>query len=143
MESPSYLNQLLNKFDFIQIIYLTDSEGCEISKACKNQTNFNDNDNDEEPQPNEKGKKLKISLHYNFNSAIDQITKTERWKTKNLLTIYDTHAIFQSKINKTSFIHFICDNKNFNYEILKEITAEIQEKLLKVEKEMESLSKEL
>lgn len=129
----TYFRELIHKYNFINAIYITDYEGLVLINATINEEDEGEND---------KTNKIKISLSYNFNSALDQITKTERWKTKNLLTVFDNKTIFQSRINKTIFAHFICDNNSFNYEILKEITTEIDEKLQKVEKELVSLTHE-
>jgi hypothetical protein len=83
---------------------------------------------------------VKIPLSFIFNTVIEQSNKIEKWKTKNLISIYDNYTIFQSKINKSIFSHYVCDSKKFNYEIVKEITSEITEKLNKIEGELENLS---
>jgi hypothetical protein len=81
-----------------------------------------------------------MPLSFIFNSIIEQSAKIEKWKTKNLTSIYDNHIIFQSKINKSIFAHFICDMKGFNYEICREITTEFQEKLQKIENELDNMT---
>ena len=70
---------------------------------------------------------------------MDQKTNLEKWKTKYLVTVYDTMTIFQAKINKNIFLHIICDTNNFIYEIMKEIAVEIKERIQKYEKEFEQL----
>ncbi len=83
---------------------------------------------------------VKIPLSFIFNTVIDQSNKIEKWKTKNLISIYDNYTIFQSKLNKLIFSHYVCDSKKFNYEIVKEITNEMTEKLSKIESELENLT---
>jgi len=133
-----YLRELLKKFDFIEGIWITDNEGALILSETKDQMIQNESqDNQEE---NDKNLKLKVSLSFLFNSAIDQITKIEKWKTKNLVTIYNTIAIFQSKLSRSLFAHFLCDSNNFNYGILNEISQELRENLIQLDKDMEQMS---
>ena len=81
-----------------------------------------------------------MPLSFIFNSIIEQSSKIEKWKTKNLTSIYDNHIIFQSKINKFIFAHFVCDVKSFNYELCREITNEFYEKLQKIEGELDNMT---
>lgn len=139
MDDNSYLQEILQKFDFIQGVWVTDYEGALITSLQRNEDN-NGEAEDKNGDSENRNNKIKVSLSYQFNSAIDQINKIEKWKTKYLVTVYDTITIFQAKINKTILSHFICDSKNFNYEIMKEILKEVQEKLQKVEKEIDNLT---
>jgi hypothetical protein len=137
----AYFNELLKKFDFIQSVWVTDYEGALIANALREEEKENDpNNSNDDKQELDKNNKIKVSLSFQFNSAMDQIANLEKWKTKNFVTIYDTMTIFQAKINKSVLIHFICDSKTFNYEIVKEIANEVREKLQKVEKEIENLT---
>ena len=148
----NYFNQIIKKFGFIQQIYVTDYEGAIIAVASRpseeskeninNNNSNNDSLGDDKKEENEKNNQhnTKISLSFLFNSAIEQITKIEKWKIQNFVTIFDTATIFQSRISKSIFAHFICDSKNFNYEILKEISIEFTEKLQALDKEIDSLT---
>jgi len=137
--SEIYLKELLKKFDFIQGIWITDYEGALVLSDIRDIFNQNQNQEKNEDQ-NDKNSKLKVSLSFLFNSAIDQITKIEKWKTKNLVTIYDTIAIFQSKLSKSLFAHFLCDANNFNYGILNEISQELRETLIQLDKQIDLMS---
>lgn len=133
-----YLRELLKKFDFIQGIWITDNEGALVLSDSRDK--LSESESQESQEENDKNLKLKVSLSFLFNSAIDQITKIEKWKTKNLVTIYDTIAIFQSKLSKSLFAHFLCDANNFNYGILNEISQELRETLIQLDKDIELMS---
>jgi hypothetical protein len=126
-----FFKELLRKFDSINALWITDLEGGLIISSTKNEKFEEDSD---------KQTKIKMSLSFLFNSAIDQISKIEKWKTKHLVSFFDRVTVFQSKLNKTVLAHFICDSKGFNYEIMKEISTEIGEKLQKIEKEIDALT---
>lgn len=133
-----YLREIIKKYDFIQGIWITDNEGALVLSNLMEKINEGESqDNSEE---NDKNLKLKVSLSFLFNSAIDQITKIEKWKTKNLVTIYDTIAIFQSKLSKSLFAHFLCDAHNFNYGMLNEISHELRDTLIQLDKDIELMS---
>jgi hypothetical protein len=132
--SNLYFSELIKKFDFINSVWVTDFEGGLITSSMKN------DDTKESDEESEKNNKLKFSLSFLFNSAMDQISKIEKWKTKNIVSFYDSTIVFQSRINKNILAHFICSTNGFNYEIIKEIVLEITEKLQKIEKEIESLT---
>lgn len=137
-----FLSEIVKKYAFIQSVWLTDSEGALISNFIKGEEEkeFDPNSSGaEDRQELDKNNKIKVSLSFQLNSVMEQTSNLEKWKTKYIATFYDTMAIFQSKISKTIYIHFICDSVNFNYEIMKEITGEIKEKIQKYEKEFEQL----
>ena len=133
MEDNSYLyfTELIKKFDFIKDLWVTDSEGGIIISSSRN-------DKKESEEDSENSNKLKNYLFFLLNSAVDQISKIEKFKTKNIVTFYETVTLFQSRISKNILVHFICDSKLFNYEITKEIVLELSEKLNKIEKEIET-----
>jgi hypothetical protein len=83
---------------------------------------------------------FKIPLAYIFNSVVEQAAKIEKIKTQNILSIYDNHTIYQARLNKTCFGHFICDVKTFNYGLVKEIAKELQGKLKLVESDLYHLA---
>lgn len=142
--SNTYFQELLKKFEFIQGVWVTDYEGGLIATSVRTEvpeiSSEPNNTSGEENGEVDRNHRIKVSLSFLFTSAMDQIAKVEKWKTKYLVTLYDSITIFQSKINKSILIHFICDSKKFNYELMKEIVAEVQEKLQKVEKEIENLT---
>jgi len=145
LNNPNYnyfLSEIVRKYGFIQSVWLTDSEGALISNSIKGEEEkeFDPNSSGaEDKQELDKNNKIKVSLSFQLNSVMEQTSNLEKWKTKYLVSFFDTMTIFQSKISKTIYLHFICDSDNFNYEIMKEITGEIKEKLLKYEKEFEQL----
>ncbi len=136
--SELYLRELLKKFDFIQGIWITDFEGALVLSDTREKVG--NTQSEENPEENDKNLKLKVSLSFLFNSAIDQITKIEKWKTKNLVTIFDTIAIFQSKLSKSLIAHFLCDANNFNYGILNEISQELRDTLIQLDKDIELMT---
>ena len=82
MEDASniYLQDLLKKYDFIQGLWVTDYEGALIATSQRSEGK-----EEEEKQIGDaenKNNKIKVSLAYQFNSAMDQIAKIEKWKTK-------------------------------------------------------------
>ena len=131
--SDIYLKEIVKKFDFIQGIWITDFEGALLMGEVR--------ESDGQPDSEEKERylKLKISISFLFNSAIDQIMKIEKWNFKSLLTIYDEHTIFQFRLSKSIFVHFLCDSDNFNYGIINEISNEFKSKLIQFDKEVEKL----
>jgi hypothetical protein len=145
LNNPNYnyfLSEIVRKYGFIQSVWLTDSEGALISNSIKGEEEKEIDPNSsgaEDKQELDKNNKIKVSLSFQLNSVMEQTSNLEKWKTKYLVSFFDTMTIFQSKISKTIYLHFICDSDNFNYEIMKEITGEIKEKLLKYEKEFEQL----
>jgi hypothetical protein len=122
-----YLNEILKKYDYIQAIWISDNEGGMVASQLRN-------------EENSESSKIKTSFSLLFPSTIEQISRSEKWKTKNLITIYDTLTVFQSKVNKNILVHVLCDSKTFNYELTKEIVNEIQEKLSKVEWDIENIT---
>jgi hypothetical protein len=85
----------------------------------------------------------KIPLSYIFNSVIEQAAKIEKIKTQNILSIFDNHTIYQSKLGKNCFGHFICDEKTFNYAITKDIVKLFQERIRSIENDLEKLTQSI
>ena len=120
--SNEYLREIINKYDFIESIYITDFDGGEIAHE------------DKEPDSSEENNNVQgILLAYNFNNSIDQTTKTEQWKMNNVTTVFDDHTFFQSKLGKKAFVHFICENEKYNHEVMKEIVDDLRSKMEKIE----------
>ena len=127
-----YLNDLLNKYDFLEYIYISDYDGVKIAKADKKNLKNSD-----------VVKKFKNLLPNYFTSCLELIGKSGRWPTNNIISFYDNYIIYQVKLSKTSlFVYFICNKNNYNHEIIKEIINEIQEKLETIDKELETAKKE-
>ena len=123
-------------------MWVSDNEGGLVAASMRNEDSKISHENSQEDKQGEteRFQKIKTSLSLLFPNALEQIGRSEKWKTKNFITMYDTVTVFQSKINKTILVHLLCDSKTFNYEVTKEIVSEIQEKLLKIEKEIDNLT---
>ena len=122
-----YLDDLINKYDFIEFIYISDYDGVKIAKA--NKKNLKE----------EVLKKCRNLLPNYFTSCLKLIGKSGRWPTKNIISFYDNYILYQVKISNTSlFAYFICNKINYNHEIIKEIINELKEKLEKIDKELEN-----
>ena len=132
----NYFQEIIQKYEFISALYVTDNEGALLVSSFSNKSIF-----DGEKETSEKNLvTLKSTLSFIFNSSIEQIARIEKWKTRYITTIFDTFTIFQTKISKTLFCHFICDTKIFNYNILKDVSSDIQNKFRVVEKDLDNLN---
>lgn len=140
MESINYLSEIIKKYSFIQEIYLTDNDGSGIASAMKE---YKNNLKEETEESVKNKKKVKIALSYTLNSSLEQITKTEKWNTNFITSTFGNTILFQSRINKMIFGHFVCNNLNYNHEILKEIVIDLGKRLNKVENELENAGKEM
>ena len=114
-----YLKKIIEKFSFIECIFLTNIHGANIAMTYKKENEESDYD------------KLKILFTYKFKSFYEQISKIEKWGVNSIVAYYDNHTIYQGKINDDTFIHFACSNDKYNQEILKEIKDDIEKKLTK------------
>lgn len=136
--TKTYLLELVSKFTFIEGVSITDQEGGTLLMHINQKIlkSIEDGQNNDEKAP-------KLNLSFNLtqylNSSLDQITKIEKWKTKYIISMFDTYTIFQSKY-KTFYFHFMCSSKNFNYEIVKEIAKEFEGIVNKIETDIESLN---
>ena len=115
-----YLKKIIEKFSFIECIFLTNIHGANIAMTYKKENEESDYD------------KLKILFTYKFKSFYEQISKIEKWGVNSIVAYYDNHTIYQGKINDDTFIHFACSNDKYNQEILKEIKDDIEKKLKKM-----------
>ncbi len=131
--SDIYLKEIIKKFDFIQGIWITDFEGALLMGEVRESEGRNDT------EEKERNLKLKISISFLFNSAIDQMMKIEKWNFKSLLTIYENHTIFQFRLSKSIFVHFLCDSNTFNNGIINDISNEFRSKLIQFDKDVEKL----
>lgn len=131
-EMNKYLNKILDKYNFINLIFITDEDGSSIAMAYKKkgEESFDENN------------KIKILFTFKFKSFYEQISKIEKWGVNSIVAYYDNYIVYQEKINKDLFIHFLCMKENYNQEVLKEIKEDIGEKLEKEMKTLENLKKE-
>lgn len=140
MESTNYLNEIMKKYSFIQEIYLTDNDCSGIASAMKETKDYL---KDETAEVLKNKKKAKIVLFYTLDSSLEQITKTEKWNTNCITSIYGNTILFQSRINNIVFGHFVCNSQSYNHEVLKEIVIDLGKRLEKVYKELESAKKDM
>ena len=134
----NYFQEIIDKYDFINAIYITDNEGVLLVYVISNKNKVFSVGNKEEDE--KKMNSLKISLAFIYNSQIEQITRIEKWKTKYITTIYETLTVFQTKTNKNLICHFVCDSNRFNSNILKDICNDIQNRFKIIEKDLENLN---
>ena len=132
-EMDKYLNKILDKYNFIDLIFLTNEEGATLvmTNRRKGEESMDENN------------KIQILFGYKFKSFYEQFLKTGKWGVNSIVAYYENHIVYQEKINKDYFIHFVCIKENYNQEILKEIKEDIEEKLLKEMKTLENLKKEI
>ena len=117
-QSNEYLSKIIEKYDFIESIILTDSDGSLIALAFKK--GFEKTGEDE--------KNIRANLSYNFSISLDQLTKVNNWKTNSIISFYDKHVLYQQKINEVVFCHIICDKNEYYHEIMKNISDKITKK---------------
>ena len=73
-------------------------------------------------------KSLRSILSYYFNISLDQISKTVKWKTQNITSIYNKHVIYQSKLNDVAFCHIICKEDDYSHVVVQNIVDNLREK---------------
>ena len=94
------------------------------------------------PSTEEEKKDLRSMLSYYFNISLDQISKTVKWNTKNITSIYDKHVIYQSKLNDVAFCHIICKEDEYCHVIVQNIADNIREKFKPIEQKLSDIKKE-
>ena len=117
--SNDYLPNLLEKYEFIESIIITDIDGSLISYTNNKNFNLNEQEN----------KNLRTILSYNFCVSLDQLDKAGKMKGNSITSIYNNHVVYQRKLNDVSYCHIICQEKEYNHEIAKKISDEISKKL--------------
>lgn len=132
MENAKYLEEVLEKYDFITKLYISDTEGNLIASARK------DNQGEEE----EAQKTFRMASANVYNDVIGQIKNEGKSITKGITSFYDNFVLYQSKINNTFLIQIISQPDEYNHSIIEEIIQELKIKLEKIEKEIESTKKE-
>ena len=124
-----YLLKLIERYDFIESIIITDFDGSLMISAFKKDSEETDEDK----------RKMRSALAYDFFVSINQISKTEKWKTKAITTFFDEHIIYQRKLNKVAICHIICNQNEYCHEILNTISDEICKKFEPIVSKLEEI----
>ena len=127
-----YLTKILEKYDFIESIIITDFDGSLMISSFQN-SEFN---------TEEDKKNLRSALSYYFNISLDQISKTVKWKTNSITSFYDKHIIYQRKLNDVALCHMICKEDDYCHIIAQNIADNIREKFEPIEKKLSEIKKE-
>ena len=134
-QNNEYLSKIIEKYDFIESIIITDYDGSLIALAFKNGLEKSGEDE----------KNIRSILSYNFSISLEQLSKVNNWKTNSVISFFDKHVIFQKKINEVVLCHIICDENEYYHEIIKNIADKlikkfepIKDKLLEIKKETEA-----
>ena len=139
MEDPSnskdndYLLKIIEKYDFIESIIITDYEGSLMISAFKNGL---------EKTEDEK-KNLRSVLSYYFNISLDQISKTVKWNTKSVTSFFDNHVIYQRALNKVALCHIICNENEYCHIIAEKVADELCKKFEPIESKLIDIKKEI
>ena len=127
-----YLSKILEKYDFIESIIITDYNGSLMISSFQNNPSL----------PEEERKNLLSILSYCFNVSLDQITKTVKWKTNSITSFYDKHIIYQRKLNEVALCHMICKEDDYCHIIAHNVADNIREKFEPIEKKLSEIKKE-
>lgn len=127
-----YLSKILEKYDFIESIIITDYNGSLMISSFQNNPSL----------PEEERKNLRSILSYCFNVSLDQITKTVKWKTNSITSFYDKHIIYQRKLNDVALCHMICKEDDYCHIIAQNVADNIREKFEPIEKKLSEIKKE-
>ena len=127
-----YLSKILEKYDFIESLIITDYNGSLMISSFQNNPTL----------PEEDRKNLRSILSYCFNVSLDQITKTVKWKTNSITSFYDKHIIYQRKLNEVALCHMICKEDDYCHIIAQNVADNIREKFEPIEKKLSEIKKE-
>ena len=127
-----YLSKILEKYDFIESIIITDYNGSLMISSFQNNPSL----------PEEERKNLRSILSYCFNVSLDQISKTVKWKTNSITSFYDKHIIYQRKLNDVALCHMICKEDDYCHIIAQNVADNIREKFEPIEKKLSEIKKE-
>lgn len=118
MDLESYYNKIIERFNFIKYILITDNDGVIVSKKTNtlntNIENFT--------------KQLK-SMSYVINSAYNQLIKVDKKELQSITSLYDEYILFQSKISKNFSLLILSDIKNSSMQTIREISNDIKNNL--------------
>ena len=118
IKGNEYLSKLIERYNFIESIILTDLDGSLIAVGFK----------DEFEKSQEDEKNIRAILSYNFSISLDQISKTSKWKTNSITSFFDKHVIYQKKLNEVVICHIICNENEYYHEIIKNIADNLSKK---------------
>ena len=129
-----YLSKIIEKYDFIESIIVTDYDGSLMISAFKNSLEKTEEDK----------KSLRSVLAYYFSISLIQISKTVKWKTNSVTSFFDNHIIYQRKLNKMALGHIVCNEKEYSHILAQKVADEISKKFESFEKQLEEIkSKEV
>ena len=132
VKDNEYLSKLLEKYDFIESIIITDYKGSLMISSFQNNPSL----------PEEDRKNLRSILSYCLNVSLDQISKTVKWKTNSITSFYDKHVIYQRKLNDVALCHMICKEDDYCHIIAQNVADNIREKFEPIEKKLSEIKKE-
>ena len=132
VKDNEYLSKIIEKYDFIESIIITDYNGSLMISSFQNNPSF----------PEEDRKNLRSILSYCFNVSLDQISKTVKWKTNSVTSFYDKHIIYQRKLNDVALCHMICKEDDYCHIIAQNVADNIREKFEPIEKKLSEIKKE-
>ena len=132
VKDNEYLSKIIEKYDFIESIIITDYNGSLMISSFQNNPSL----------PEEDRKNLRSILSYCFNVSLDQISKTVKWKTNSITSFYDKHIIYQRKLNDVALCHMICKEDDYCHIIAQNVADNIREKFEPIEKKLNEIKKE-
>ena len=132
VKDNEYLSKIIEKYDFIESIIITDYNGSLMISSFLNNPSL----------PEEERKNLRSVLSYCFNVSLDQISKTVKWKTNSITSFFDKHILYQRKLNDVALCHMICKEDDYCHIIVQNIADNIKEKFEPIEKKLSEIKKE-
>ena len=132
-KNNDYLSKIIEKYDFIESIIITDYDGSLMISAFKNGLEKSEEDK----------KNLRSVLSYYFSISLDQISKTVKWKTNSVTSFFDNHIIYQRKLNKVALCHIVCNESDYCHIIAQKVGDDISKKFEPIEKQLNDIKKEL
>ncbi len=128
-----YLAKIIEKYDFIESIIITDNDGSLMISSFKNGIEKTEEDK----------KNLRSVLAYYLSMSLDQISKTVKWKTNSITSFFDNHIIYQRKLNKIALCHMICNEHDYCHAIAQAVGDEISKKFEPIEKKLGDIKKDM
>ena len=132
-EDNEYLKKIIEKYDFIESIIITDNDGSLMIWSFKKGLEKTEEEN----------KNLRSILAYYFSMSLDKISKTIKWNTKYITTFFDNHIIYQRKLNKVALCHIVCNENDYSHEIAKAVGDEISKKFEPLEEKLDDIKKKM
>ena len=132
-KNNDYLSKIIEKYDFIESIIITDFDGSLMICAFKKGLEKTEDDK----------KSLRSILSYYFSISLDQISKTVKWKTNSITSFFDNHIIYQRKLNKVALCHMVCNENDYSHIVAQKVADEISKKFEPIEKQLEEIKKNM